>query len=283
MIKTKADKIDFMIYLDIDGQKFPVEIIYSSRRKKSVSFSTKIDENDVVYISVRAPEYVKTEQIIDILKKNNAFLKRVKTVKPLDKKKYNPNSLVCFKGKKYPIIIDVHILNDNRRKAYANVEFHGKFYRASVFIPKKHFLKDNEKFPLKNITCETFLKIQKTLDIESLIENGLHVFLKKETENYLEKEIENFCVKNNFKRPKGIFAGYYKSKWGSCTSDNIIKINYALLNGPEKYIKYIIAHEMCHIKVKNHSKEFWKNVEMYCPDYKRIRKELKENGYKLNL
>ena len=42
-------------------------------------------------------------------------------------------------------------------------------------------------------------------------------------------------------------------------------------------IDYVLIHELCHTKVKNHSKNFWKEVEKYCPNYKELRKKLKTN------
>jgi len=43
----------------------------------------------------------------------------------------------------------------------------------------------------------------------------------------------------------------------------------------QKAIRYVKLHELCHIKHMNHSKEFWKLVEKYMPEYKEIQKEFK--------
>ena len=48
-----------------------------------------------------------------------------------------------------------------------------------------------------------------------------------------------------------------------------------LIKYSEKAIRYVILHELCHIKHMNHSKEFWKLVEKYMPEYKEIQKEFK--------
>jgi predicted metal-dependent hydrolase len=67
-----------------------------------------------------------------------------------------------------------------------------------------------------------------------------------------------------------------KSKWGSCTHDQNISLNLSLVHLPTKYIRYVIIHEVCHLKIKNHSKRFWALVESFCPDYKNIRKEMRK-------
>lgn len=66
----------------------------------------------------------------------------------------------------------------------------------------------------------------------------------------------------------------YKSKWGSCSFDQKIALNLKLVHLPEKFLEYVIVHEVCHLKIKNHSKEFWKCVESFLPNYQEIRKEL---------
>ena len=71
------------------------------------------------------------------------------------------------------------------------------------------------------------------------------------------------------------------SKWGHCTSKNKIMINLKLLNGNRHILDYVIIHELSHVKHKNHSVEFWKNVEKFCRDHKIKRKELKEDPPKI--
>ena len=42
-------------------------------------------------------------------------------------------------------------------------------------------------------------------------------------------------------------------------------------------IDYVLIHELCHTKIKNHSNLFWSEVEKYCPDWKLKRKRLKQD------
>lgn len=69
--------------------------------------------------------------------------------------------------------------------------------------------------------------------------------------------------------------------WGSCTSDNVIRLNWRLLLVPQECREYVIIHELAHIEHKNHSKDFWLLVEQYCQDYKELRQKLKEYSYLL--
>lgn len=66
------------------------------------------------------------------------------------------------------------------------------------------------------------------------------------------------------------------SLWGSCNwQKGIIHISHRLKGAPIELIAYVVAHELAHLQVPNHSAEFWNLVSKACPDYKRIRQMLK--------
>ena len=75
--------------------------------------------------------------------------------------------------------------------------------------------------------------------------------------------------------PKEIRIKKLKSAWGICSSKQYIYINQNLMAYSRHAIEYVCLHEVCHLKHMNHSKEFWKMVEKYMPDYKTAKLELK--------
>lgn len=71
---------------------------------------------------------------------------------------------------------------------------------------------------------------------------------------------------------------YFKSKWGSCTSNGEISLNLSLLAKPQACIEYVIAHELCHLREMNHSPRFYALLRKLLPDYKKSEKLLKNNN-----
>ncbi|MCL5404554.1 MAG: M48 family metallopeptidase [Candidatus Marsarchaeota archaeon] len=65
---------------------------------------------------------------------------------------------------------------------------------------------------------------------------------------------------------------------GSCSPKNDITINERLLFTDIKFLNYVIMHELAHTVVRSHSNAFWKALATYVPDFKRIRKELRDAG-----
>ncbi len=72
-----------------------------------------------------------------------------------------------------------------------------------------------------------------------------------------------------------------KTRWGSCSSKGNLNFNCLLMLCPESVLDYVIIHELCHRKEMNHSKQFYKLLEQYCPNRKNSEKWLKENGASL--
>lgn len=70
-----------------------------------------------------------------------------------------------------------------------------------------------------------------------------------------------------------------RRKWGSCSSSGKVLLNYRLVVLPMHLVDYVILHELCHMKVLDHSAAFWANVAAFMPDYKSYRKELKNYGF----
>jgi predicted metal-dependent hydrolase len=66
------------------------------------------------------------------------------------------------------------------------------------------------------------------------------------------------------------------SRWGSCSSKKNLNFNYRILFLPAHLQDYIIVHELCHLKVFNHSPTFWNLVAETAPNYKACRSELKK-------
>ncbi len=75
--------------------------------------------------------------------------------------------------------------------------------------------------------------------------------------------------------PNRIGYRFAKGRWGSCSYENNISINYKLLQFDKRCIEYVVLHELCHITEKNHSKKFWNLVSSYMEDYKSVEKELR--------
>ena len=66
-----------------------------------------------------------------------------------------------------------------------------------------------------------------------------------------------------------------KSRWGSCSSKGNLNFNCLLMLCPEEVRDYVVVHELCHIREKNHGPRFYALLSQYLPDYKERKKLLR--------
>ena len=158
--------------------------------------------------------------------------------------------------------------------------------KASILRLYKKFLKTQEqsnKFyylgqPLNVIYDESLKKI--VLDGNTLYtpnEKKLNKWLKDECVRVFEGRID-YCLSLGFTNipPFSLRIRKMTSRWGVCnTKKHIITLNLELIHYNTECLDYVIVHELSHLIEGNHSRAFWQIVEKYYPNYKEIRKKLR--------
>lgn len=65
-----------------------------------------------------------------------------------------------------------------------------------------------------------------------------------------------------------------RTRWGSCSSRGVISLNVCAAFQPPEVLRYLMVHELVHLRHMNHSTVFWSSVSERCPDYRRLDREL---------
>lgn len=200
---------------------------------------------------------------------------------------------------------NVFITRKNNKNMYLRVKKDGIYISCNYFVTNsmiKSFIMKNEEDIIrmyetvqrKEKKNEEFYYLGNSYDVVILntvskIEFvGNQVFVKNKT--YLNTFLKNECERifnervkicyNLFEEdipyPK-VMIGKMKRKWGYCNKrQELIKLNSELIKYSIDEIDYVIIHELCHFLEFNHSKNFWKYVKKYKPNYKENTKVLKE-------
>lgn len=66
------------------------------------------------------------------------------------------------------------------------------------------------------------------------------------------------------------------TRWGSCSTKGNINLQYKLFFLPEEFREYVVVHEVCHLLHMNHSHAFWKEVERSVPNWRIIKRKMKQ-------
>ena len=68
------------------------------------------------------------------------------------------------------------------------------------------------------------------------------------------------------------------TRWGTAHSDGLIRLNWRLIHFRMPVIDYVVAHELAHLRVMDHSPRFWDTVATVVPDYAQLRGQLRDEA-----
>ncbi|MFA5523427.1 MAG: SprT family zinc-dependent metalloprotease [Tissierellales bacterium] len=228
-------------------------IHYNIVRTKRKTIGISIDMTGKVKVSV--PLYIAEKQIVEIVeKKTNWIIKKLGVVEEIKKnvviRKLVNGEKLLYLGKEYELRIV------EKDQSEVKVTFQNE--AIIVYLPKG--IKNDSK--------------------KQSIKKELIIWYKKSFSKLVKERIKDYSSRLNV-TPCKVVIKEQKTRWGSCSAKGNINLNWRLVMAPISIIDYVIVHELCHMKVMNHSKSFWKEVELIIPDYIERRRWLKENGHLL--
>jgi predicted metal-dependent hydrolase len=112
--------------------------------------------------------------------------------------------------------------------------------------------------------------------IQEAIRFGIEESMRREAKRYLPLRLNELAKECNFSYNK-VFVKNLKSRWGSCSSVNNINLNLHLMRLPNHLIDYVMLHELCHVKEKNHGPRFWRLLDSFTNNHaKKLAREMKQ-------
>ncbi len=218
-------------------------ITYTVDKTSNSSLYISIHNGEVI---VKAPFYYSTKQIQAVVEqKKNWILKHLKEYienETIQKQKINQDP-ICIFGKQYDIVVKY----ENTKNPTLNLL---KKY-IEIILPAKYLNCDKTKIIDATIS-KMYVSIAKN-EIETMLEDARHL---------LGFAPEDFKIKS---LPNQVLA--------KC-SNQIITINPAIMQYSKEIIQFIVIHEFCHLKYKNHTKSFNELMEKYLFNYEKTAKQV---------
>ncbi len=134
----------------------------------------------------------------------------------------------------------------------------------------------------------------RTAVVHDVEQNTLHISLRPDFhEQQLKDLVQNWLrqeAKRVFNQRMPVFAqrlgvSYHSmslssagTRWGSCTSQGKIRLNWRLIHFSPEIIDYVVAHELSHLREMNHSPQFWATVESIYPEYEHAKRKLRQHS-----
>lgn len=172
------------------------------------------------------------------------------TIKPLAPNHYEKGASIPFQGE----LIPLNIARTQARTITIRLTSPQAF---TAYIPTHYEQVDSDK-----------------------IRSALVEYMKRQARSQAWHFIEKHSRKYSL-IPRSLKIKTQRSRWGSCGPNNDLNLNWLLILAPPAIMEYVVIHELCHIRHKNHSKEFWSLVAEHMPNYLQHRNWLKHNGSRL--
>ena len=228
--------------------------IRRSQRAKTLRITVSPGTVEVV-APLKMPKYRIHSFVQDkhgwVTRTQNKLEKNQKKIKSFAPAQYIDGVDIPFQGGKFPL--SVHTTESGSTK----VEYRQNFI---VSVPNS--------VPKENYSAE----------IRQSLINWMEKAAKTGAENYVLRHTERYKLK-----PRSIKIKRQKGRWGSCGIHDDINLNWLLILAPPGVFEYVVVHELCHIRHRNHSADFWSLVTAHLPEFQEQKNWLKQHGASLML
>ncbi len=109
------------------------------------------------------------------------------------------------------------------------------------------------------------------------IRDAVQAWLMRQAKRIFTDRLNHFAPQLNVTWRKLSLSGA-ATRWGSASSDGAIRLNWRLIHFNQSVIDYVVAHELSHLRVMDHSPRFWETVRTVVPDYAERRSLLKDES-----
>lgn len=219
-------------------------IVKRGSRKKTVA----INVTSASQVIVLAPDHLSCNEIKTLVKKKARWI--------LDKQENFRRLAMLFPEKEFSSGEQILLLGRRYRLKILDQDYLSapKLSGRRVFISVSRKLESNERKDIVKDILKKWYVVRATKVV------------KQRVARY-GKLLDLF--------PKKVIIKDQKKRWGSCSSEGILRFNWRIAMAPISIVDYIVVHELCHLKIKNHSSDFWKLVTIVIPDYQKRRDWLK--------
>jgi predicted metal-dependent hydrolase len=109
------------------------------------------------------------------------------------------------------------------------------------------------------------------------IRDAVQAWLMRQAKRLFTERLDHFAPQLQVQWRK-LSLSNAGTRWGSARNDGSIRLNWRLIHFNQSVIDYVVAHELSHLRVMDHSPRFWDTVRTVVPDYDTLRGQLKDEA-----
>lgn len=242
---------------------------YEFQRAKRRTIGMVVGPDGLV---VRAPRWVPLYEVESALQEKAGWI-----VRKLDEMRERQERLESARvqwrdGASFPFLGETVIVVLDPAHAYSAVG--GGLKRGPVEV----FLRTDEPSP--NLTLQGVPRLTLHIGLpqsatEEQVRDAVQAWLMRQARQLFTDRLNHFAPPLGVQWRK-LALSSAGTRWGSASADGSIRLNWRLVHFRMSVIDYVVAHELSHLRVMDHSPRFWDTVRSVVPDYQALRDELRE-------
>ena len=232
--------------IEYEGKRIDYTIVRSARRKKTL----EITLDPEIGVLVRSPARTSRKEIATLVHRRAGWIlrKSAEAAEPPSARRFADGETMPYLGSEYPI---VNALTSDNSLMLNLVD-------GAFRISAPGHIGEEERIAASREVFERWYRQQ--------------------AERLLPDIVANWQGKVSRRKPSRVLIRSQRKRWGSCSSDGSIRLNWRIVMAEPALIDYLVVHELAHLEVMDHSPRYWAHVERVLPDYRARRKRLNEVG-----
>ena len=232
--------------VEFNGKRIEYTVVRSARRKKTIEITLDPQQGVVV----RSPARTSRKEIAELVRQRAGWIlsRATEDILRPTPRRFTDGETLFYLGEQIPIVANT--APDER----VSVSFEDGAFQIATPI---------------DISEE---------DRVAAVKEVVERWYRREAARLLPEAVARWQGKVSRKTPSRVLIRSQRKRWGSCSSDGSIRLNWRIVMAEPALIDYVAVHELAHLDVMDHSPRYWQKVERVMPDYRLRRKRLNEVG-----
>jgi len=159
------------------------------------------------------------------------------------------------------------------RKEYVSGESY--FYLGRQY---KLMVKKSKESNVSLTKGQIILNTKKTVTDGKNNKKLLDLWFSKRANIIFQERFNEMLNRFEYKNTTILSIREMRKRWGSFLNKDKIFLNPKLIHTSKDCIDYVIVHELCHLRYKNHDSKFWKYLDEKYPKWERVKEKLETTG-----
>jgi predicted metal-dependent hydrolase len=115
------------------------------------------------------------------------------------------------------------------------------------------------------------------------IRTAIVAWYRRQAQRRLPERVKVYSDRAGLPTPPCVLVRDQDRRWGSCSSNGDLRLNWRVMMAPMSLVDYVVAHEVSHLLVRDHSRRFWNLLGTILPDFEERRARLRAEGTRFQL